>query len=253
MSPVAEQFVNVEQAANALVAELECLKAETQHYSAAAASLELAGQRLGSLAVEATSLSSRAGETMAVLKEIGTPQLLSGLEALTARYTEHADRLVALDQLIRDATKQTSEASNSIQALVKDLRQGNSETGNSLKQILTRLDHVGTTSIATEQKCSQAISKLESLGSALSAVDARVDAARTALSQLQGQSDKINSAVGTVAARLESFATTTDQQLKAVAAEGLRLFQFARLAFVAAGAGLAVSLVTLIYLLATHR
>lgn len=253
MAAIAEQFAHIEQAASALVEELEGLKSETQHYSAAAASLEIAGQRLGNLALEATDLSTRAAEVVAALKEIGTPQLLSGLEALTARYSEHAARLEALDHMIRGAADKTAAAGENIQALAKDLRQGYSETASSLKQVLTRLDHVGATSIATEQKSSQAISKMESLGSAISAVDTRVDAARTALNQLLAQSDKINGSVSTVASRLESHSATSDQRLRDLGGEANRIFKVAGVTVLLAGASLVTSLVTLAYVLVAHR
>jgi chromosome segregation ATPase len=166
MPPIAEKFINVEQAAAALVGELENLKSETQHYSSAAASLETAGQRLGYLASETADLSARLREIVQALKEIGTPQLLGGLESLTERYSEHAVQLEALDRLIREGTEKTSAVSDGIQTVMEDLRQGYGETGASLKQVLAGLDRIDSTSIAAEQTTSQIASKLEALSAA---------------------------------------------------------------------------------------
>src|SRR5439155_10044163 len=108
MTTIAEQFLTTEQAANALLDELENLKAETQHYSTASMALDAAGRSLSSLAGDTADLAARVRDLVLASREIGTERLLEGLDGLITRCAEHADKLQGLDQLLRHSAEKTS-------------------------------------------------------------------------------------------------------------------------------------------------
>jgi chromosome segregation ATPase len=253
MATVAEQFLRTEQAANALLEELESLRSETRHYSTAASSLETAGRSLSALASEATSLSASMRETVLSLKEIGTAQLLEGLERLAERYNEHAVQLQGLGDLVRQSTTSMTATASTIRSLAGDLKQGHAEITSLLKQALSRIDHVGTALITADQKTAQLLSTADSLVGTTAALDGKVDAARTALAQIQNQSDKIGSTVRATGAKLDAFVPMTEQRLQVLTDENKRLVHSVRLAAWSAGMALASSLLTLVYLVMTHR
>jgi methyl-accepting chemotaxis protein len=121
MPTIAEQFLETEQAANALLDELECLKTETQNYSTASRTLDAAGQSLNGLVNETTDLAEGVRDVVLALREIGTPNLLEGLEGLAMRYTEHAEKLQSLNELVRQSADRTSAASTTVETAIGSL------------------------------------------------------------------------------------------------------------------------------------
>jgi len=232
MPTIAEQFLTTEQAASALLDELENLKAETQHYTTASMALDAAGRSLSGLANETTDLAARVRDLVLASKEIGTERLLEGLDGLTTRGTEHADKLQRLDQLVRSFSENTSATSAAVEALAARLQQGQAETDNSLKQVLTRVDYVSASVISSDQK---------------------IDAAHTALTELQGQSDELISSIGGLGPKLDALATSTEQRLRALESANARVLQSVRLAGWTALAAFASSLATLLYLWMGHH
>src|SRR5438132_6744075 len=105
MATIAEQFLITEQAASALLDELENLKAETQHYSSASMALDAAGRSLSSLAKETADLATRTHDLVLATNEIGTVQLIEGMDRLATRCTEHAVKLQSLDQFVHHAAE----------------------------------------------------------------------------------------------------------------------------------------------------
>lgn len=253
MATVAEQFLKTEQATNALLEELENLRSETRHYSTAASSLETAGRNLSALASEATSLSASVRETVLSLKEIGTAQLLEGLEGLANRYSEHAAQLRGLGDLVAKSTTSLTATDSTIRSLASDLKRGHDEITSLLKQGLSRIDHVGTALIAADQKTAQLLSTADSLVGSTATLDRKVDAARTALTQIQNQSDKIGGALGSTGTKLDTFIAATEQRLQVLMDENKRLLHFVRLAAWSAGMALGSGLATLIYLVVIQR
>jgi chromosome segregation ATPase len=231
MPSIAEQFLITEQAASALLDELENLKAETQHYSTASMALDAAGRSLSGLANETADLAARTRDLVLATKEIGTERLLEELDGLTTRSTAQADKLQRLDQLVRGLSENTSAASAAVEALSVCLQQKQAETDNCLKQVLTRVDHVGASLISCDQK---------------------IDAARTTLTELKGESDELVSSVGGLGPKLDGWAMSTERRLQALESANARVLQSVRLAGWTALAAFASSLAILIYLL-TNR
>src|SRR6266851_2637862 len=183
MTTIAEQFLTTEHAANALLDELENLKAETQHYSTASMALDAAGRSLSSLAGDTADLATRVRDLVLASREIGTERLLEGLDGLNARNSEHADKLQSLAELVRHSAEKASATGSAVEALAACLQQGQAETDSSLRQILTHVDYVGASVISSDQK---------------------IDAAGTALTQLQDQSDKIASSVSGLGPKVDA-------------------------------------------------
>ncbi len=232
MPTIAEQFLTTEQAASALLDELENHKAETQHYTTASMALDAAGRSLSGLANETTDLAARVRDLVLATKEIGTERLLEGLDGLTTRCTEHADKLHELDELVRHFAENTSATSAAVEALAACLQQGQAETDSSLRQILTHVDYVGASVISSDQK---------------------IDAAGTALTQLQDQSDKIASSVSGLGPKVDALVMSTERRLQALESANARVLQSVRLAGWTALAAFASSLATLLYLLTSRH
>jgi|SRR5438309_1005952 len=121
MTTIAEQFLTTEQAANALLDELENLKAETQHYSTASMALDAAGRSLSSLAGDTADLAARVRDLVLASREIGTERLLEGLDRLTTRGAEQKEKLQELDNLVRHALTQLQGQSDTLASSVNGL------------------------------------------------------------------------------------------------------------------------------------
>src|SRR5947209_2129554 len=190
MTTIAERFLTTEQAANALLDELENLKAETQHYSTASMALDAAGRSLSSLAGDTADLAARVRDLVLASREIGTERLLEGLDRLTTRGAEQKEKLQELDDLVRHAAETASAAGAAIVALAAAFQHGHAET---------------------DRKIGQAQDLLEGINGALATADRKIDAAHTALTQLQGQSDTLASSVNGLGLKLDGAAAATER------------------------------------------
>ena len=83
MATDVKRLVDAEQAVQDLLSELGALRAETEHYSSAAKSLLDTRQDLCDLCQRTSELAGAAHESVAAVKEIGTPVLLDRLDEVT--------------------------------------------------------------------------------------------------------------------------------------------------------------------------
>jgi chromosome segregation ATPase len=239
MPTIAEQFLTTEQAASALLDELESLKAETEHYGTASMALDAAGRSLSSLASETSDLAGRVRDLVLASREIGTERLLEGLDGLTTRCTEHANLLQSVDQRARDAADAASAAGVATQALATDLQQRQAGTDDALKEVFTRMDHA------------QAV--LEGLNGTTLTSDGKLDAAHAALSQLQGQSVQVATSVDGLGSKLDTLVASTERRLETLESANARVLRSVRLIGWTTLAALASSLITLaLYLIGHH-
>ncbi len=82
MATDAEQFLDAEECVTELLANLETLRTEIQHYSTSGKALEGVAQTLEQLVSRTQDLSSASHQTIEAIKTIGTAELLSRIDAL---------------------------------------------------------------------------------------------------------------------------------------------------------------------------
>lgn len=143
MPTIAEQFLKTEQAAHALLEELERLREETQHYSAAARTLDAAGNSLGHLVQETSDLARGVHEVILTLREIGTTRIHECLATLGEEARAHTQRLCALETALGNQQAQLATMSQgahecadqlrALERLLQDLAKALSITGQAIE------------------------------------------------------------------------------------------------------------------------
>ena len=91
MSQEAQKFLQAEQSADQLVKTLDDLKNEAISYKSSTQELDAVRQRLVSLIDSIQAIAKDTHEVVKIVKEIGGPEILSGIKTLSQKLKEQSD------------------------------------------------------------------------------------------------------------------------------------------------------------------
>jgi hypothetical protein len=142
MPTIAEQFLETEQAASALLDELTQLKAQTRHYSAAAGALDDASRSLSEVAAHAAELVTTTRDVVVSMREIGTPQLLEKLVWLSARYEEQQGQLQEMHSAVQSVTDGVASISSTLDTVSQRLEASMNSVGSKLETVMAATERL---------------------------------------------------------------------------------------------------------------
>jgi DNA repair ATPase RecN len=153
-------FLRAEKDATALVAQLHQLRDETVRYTEAHHALEETTLAVSSSATNLGELMARVGDILETLRTIGTPQLLSGQEALADSVSSLSSGVATLEAAVdglnrtvsdrvADATKQLESVQRDMQMAIQEQQRERLATAEAQQAVISAISRVGATTDAT--------------------------------------------------------------------------------------------------------
>jgi uncharacterized protein YukE len=100
-----EEFLRLEQAATELVAQLESLRSETEHYAGARGALDETVLGIVGAAGSRGTLSARVADVIEALRRVGTAELLAGQERLATSMSGFEANVDGLGRTVEDVNR----------------------------------------------------------------------------------------------------------------------------------------------------
>jgi hypothetical protein len=107
-----ERFLDLEELASDLVAQLTALKAETESYAIAEKALGEASAGLIRFAAELATLGERVAATADALREIGTPQIIAEQANLSTQLSRQETQIIELASEVNGAVSTSASSLN---------------------------------------------------------------------------------------------------------------------------------------------
>ncbi len=161
-----DTFLQAEQEAHQLVAELQRLKSEVESYARAHAALDQVAEGLGSLSVALADTADRASSVIETMRKIGTPELLQGQEAVVSQLTSLREEVEQMEGSVASALGQVVGEAQALKGAIAQLA-----TGEGLDRITRALETHDKAQIQAlknlEGNISGGFSSLEGVGRSL--------------------------------------------------------------------------------------
>lgn len=116
-----ERFLELESQANQLVEKLERLRSEADGYQTASGHLEAVSQRIQTLLDAMLEASQGITETIAGLKEIGTPELLAAQQSITTAVEGIGNTLENSSSELRSAVDATNSTVSALDGRLSNI------------------------------------------------------------------------------------------------------------------------------------
>ena len=115
------RFLELESQANQLVEKLEQLRSESESYQTASGHLEAVSERIQTVLDAMLAASQGITETIAGLKEIGTPEILAAQQLITSAVEGIGDSLVTSSSELRSAVDAANSTVNQLDARLSNV------------------------------------------------------------------------------------------------------------------------------------